>query len=34
MGKPTTAFKKKDKLKSPVSPIWLCEFNLISLNSA
>jgi len=23
MGKPTTAFKKKDKPKSPVSPIWL-----------
>lgn len=25
MGKPTTAYKKKDKPKSPVSPVWLCE---------
>lgn len=23
MGKPTTAYKKKEKQKSPVSPIWL-----------
>lgn len=25
MGKPTSAYKKKDKPKSPVSPVWLCE---------
>jgi hypothetical protein len=25
MGKPTPAYKKKDKPKSPVSPVWLCK---------